>query len=114
PDRNRIIRCDKAERLQSCPRHAFGDQHPEGLVRVPPLEGEADHILVALVRESLDQQLARAWEYRSARLHFEPEADIFGKALPACGVREEIAHPVRQPGGYGQPRAHIGWDARRS
>src|SRR3546814_1889557 len=45
PDGDRIVGGDEAQRLQPGAFHPLGDQHAERLVRVPSLEGIADHIM---------------------------------------------------------------------
>src|SRR3546814_10308494 len=93
---------------------SLGDQHPQRLVRVPPLERIADEIMMAFVRKSLDEQFARPRQRRAQRLHFEPEAHILGTTLPARRVGEEAAHPVGETRRNRQPPPHKARDERRA
>src|SRR3546814_7831535 len=57
PDRDRIVGCDEAQGLQSGALHPLGDQHPQRLVRVPPLERIADEIMMAFRSEEHTSEL---------------------------------------------------------
>jgi hypothetical protein len=54
-----VIIGDEAERLETRSLHAPRDKHAERLVRVPAFEAVGDHIMMAFVREGLDEQLMR-------------------------------------------------------
>src|SRR6185369_17500403 len=86
------------------------EKHAERLVRIPAFEAVGDHEMLALVRESLDEQLVRLRNYRAFRLYFEPLAYIVGKAAPVVAVGEHLADPVGEVGRHRHALPAVGDD----
>jgi hypothetical protein len=107
-----IIVGDEAERLQAGVLHPLGDQHAERLVRVPALEAVGAHVVAALAREGLDQQLVGLGEDRAALLNLEPFAHVVGEAVPVGGAGEEPADSVGEVGRHAHPLPAVGHQPR--
>src|SRR3546814_11884436 len=85
PRAKRIIGGDETQWTIARRLHAASEEHAERLVRVPAFEREGDPLVLAFVRDGLDQHLVRPGQQRPPALHLRSEAHRGGTAVLSTG-----------------------------
>ena len=108
PDGQRIFVGDKAERPGAGALQPPRQEHAEGLMRQPPLEGITDEVMLVGARKSFHHQFARAGNARQIGLQRQPVAHLVRQRAPGALVRKQLAHPLGEIGRERKLAAHVG------
>ena len=110
PNGERIVGGDEAERAGAGALQPAGQQHAESLVRQPPFERVAHHVVEGAARKGLDQHRVGGRQHRDIVLQPQPVAHLIGQHAPIVRIGQKLSHTLGEMGRERELATHVGRD----